>query len=192
MNAGSPESGIAIGLCWLAFVVVWVVSALRASRAKRVETIPSRLVHGGLLIVGCGLLNPWIYAWAANPVLIPGGFAREVAGVALTACGVGLAIWARTFLGRHWSGRVTLKEGHELIQSGPYRFVRHPIYSGIGAAILGTAIWEGRLLSLLAVGCILGAFAWKIHLEERWLTEEFGPKYQDYQRRVKALVPFVV
>src|SRR5262249_13239381 len=110
----------------------------------------------------------------------------------LTLAGIGFSIWARLFLGRNWSGRVTIKEQHELIQSGPYSIVRHPIYSGFLLAILGTALVQGHLRSLLALP--LAALGWslKLRLEESFMAHQFGSAYLDYKRRVKALVPFVV
>jgi protein-S-isoprenylcysteine O-methyltransferase Ste14 len=90
------------------------------------------------------------------------------------------------------SGRVTIKEQHELIQNGPYAIVRHPIYSGFLLAILGTAIVHGELRGLLALPVAVVGWTLKLRLEESFMAQQFGTAYLDYKRRVKALVPFVV
>jgi hypothetical protein len=185
-------SGLIIGSCWLVFLAVWAVGALTASAAKRVEPIASRLLHVSLVSLGGLLVTPWAAGIPGNHPLVPDIAAKDLAGVAVTAVGVAFAVWARLFLGRNWSGRITLKEGHQLIQSGPYRFARHPIYTGITTAILGSAVWEGRPGGFVAVACFLFGFGWKIRVEERWLTEAFGDAYRVYKQRVKALIPFVV
>ncbi len=113
-------------------------------------------------------------------------------GLALTAIGIGFAIAARLWIGSNWSGRVTIKEQHQLIQSGPYSLVRHPIYSGLLLALLGTALVHGELRGL--AGFALAALGWvlKLRTEEAFLSQQFGDAYLDYKQRVKALVPFVV
>jgi protein-S-isoprenylcysteine O-methyltransferase Ste14 len=182
---------VSISLLWLTFLVVWVAAAFRTHRTKREEAYGSRAIHVGLLLVGSGLLWPGLRLGLGNVPLFPRCPALDAMAVALVASGVGLAFWARAQLGRNWSGTVTLKEGHALVRSGPYRFVRHPIYTGISTAILGTALWLDEVRGLLAVACFLAGFAWKIRLEERWLVEEFGEGYRAYQRDTKALIPFV-
>lgn len=100
-----------------------------------------------------------------------------------------LAVWARRHLGAHWSGAITIKVGHELIRSGPYRFVRHPIYVAILGMFAGAAVVSGTLLAVLAV--ILVAFAYwrKIRLEEANLRRAFGRAYDVYQHQIGALIP---
>ncbi|MGO8971307.1 MAG: methyltransferase family protein [Myxococcaceae bacterium] len=113
-------------------------------------------------------------------------------GGLLTDVGVGFAIWARAVLGRNWSGHVSLKEGHQLMEGGPYALVRHPIYTGLLTALFGTALVRGTLAAFLAVGVFTVYCVSKIHLEERFLASEFGSAFQSYRARVKALIPFVV
>ncbi|MGC4029019.1 MAG: isoprenylcysteine carboxylmethyltransferase family protein [Steroidobacteraceae bacterium] len=101
-----------------------------------------------------------------------------------------LCFGARARIGRNWSGTVTLKQDYELIATGPYALVRHPIYTGLLLAIVGSALardeWRGVLAMIIAWLAI-----WrKLRLEERWLQEQFGPSYAEYARRVPALVPF--
>ena len=103
-----------------------------------------------------------------------------------------MAIWARVALGRNWSGTVTIKQYHQLIRTGPYSVVRHPIYSGLLLALLGTAlaVGETRGLVALAGAFLMGIF--KARTEERFMIEQFGSQYEDYRKRTKALVPFIL
>jgi protein-S-isoprenylcysteine O-methyltransferase Ste14 len=95
-------------------------------------------------------------------------------------------------LGRNWSGVVQLKQDHELIVRGPYSIVRHPIYTGLLLAFLGSALAIGEWRGLLATTIVAGSFWRKLRLEERWLCELFGEQYRAYMQRVKALVPCVL
>lgn len=110
-------------------------------------------------------------------------------GLGLCILGMIVAIWSRHLLGRNWSGSVQVKSDHELIESGPYRFVRHPIYGGLLLLFLGNAIMVGDWRGLLAVAIVFVSFWFKLKLEERWLTEHFGDTYRAYSRRTRALIP---
>ena len=110
-------------------------------------------------------------------------------GILLIATGLGVAVWARRHLGKYWSGRITLKVDHRLIQSGPYGWVRHPIYSGLLLALFGTVITIGTLQSCLGVAIIFVAVLRKMGLEEQWMAAQFGNEYEVYRRRVSALIP---
>jgi protein-S-isoprenylcysteine O-methyltransferase Ste14 len=120
----------------------------------------------------------------------PASAAVSIIGVVLCAAGMALLVWARVVLGRNWSQIVSIKEGHELVTSGPYRTVRHPMYTGgiiacIGSAIVGGGAW----IFLLA---ILGAlFLWRVGAEDKLMAEQFPKEFPDYKRRTKALIPFV-
>ena len=106
-------------------------------------------------------------------------------------CGLFVAIWARRYLGRNWSGEITIKVEHELIRSGPYKLVRHPIYTGILIMYVGTAIVTGTWLALVGVALAVLAYVRKIRLEEANMRVAFGPAYEDYCRESQALVPWV-
>jgi protein-S-isoprenylcysteine O-methyltransferase Ste14 len=112
-----------------------------------------------------------------------------VIGVALTAAGVAFAIWARWHLGANWSAVVSIREEHELIRTGPYRRIRHPIYTGMLLAMAGTALVLGELRGLLAFAITLLAFYWKARKEEVWLTREFGEKFEAHTRQTGMFLP---
>lgn len=124
--------------------------------------------------------------------MFPAGTATAVPGCILVLAGLGLSAWARRHLGRNWSGRVTLKEDHELICSGPYAAVRHPIYTGLLAAIAGTTMVLGEWRGLAAV-LLMGLSYWrKLRIEERLLRGTFGDNYRRYCEHTAALIPYVL
>jgi len=118
-----------------------------------------------------------------RPLLMLVGVAAAV------AAGVAIAFWARWHLGANWSGVVTLKEGHELIRTGPYRTIRHPIYTGILLAMLGSAIAVGEIRGLLAVAIAWLSFYTKARREESLLTQEFGERFAEHLRRTGMFLP---
>jgi len=182
---------------WVAVGVVWLVSAWATKRSVRRESGLTRLAHIAIQTAGFLLLFPSLSARLPLPVgplarrFLPDAPAIAWAGTALTAAGCAFAIWARLMLGANWSGRVTLKQDHQLIERGPYAIVRHPIYSGFLAGMLGTAIALGEWRGL--AGLALAFLGWwtKSRTEEAFLAEHFGAGYASYRRRVKALIPFV-
>jgi protein-S-isoprenylcysteine O-methyltransferase Ste14 len=174
---------------YVAFGVYWEMAAKNAAQSKRTESTASRGVHVALTNValllevvtirGLGRFTP------ALPLIMTMGLAIEAAGVAL-------AIWARRHLGRNWSGRIAIKEGHELVRSGPYEFLRHPIYTAILAMYAGIAIVTGEWLGVIGFVVVLLAYWRKIRLEEAVLDKAFGPAYDSYRRDTWALVPWVL
>jgi len=179
---------------WLALGFVWLVGALTVKRTERTQTSSSRMRHLALEVAAFSLVFGRIHwpAWLAWRFVPAQSMPTRWMGLALTATGIGFAIAARLWIGGNWSGRVTIKEQHELIQSGPYAVVRHPIYSGFLLALLGTALVHGELRGLF--GFALAALGWvlKLRTEEAFLSQQFGDAYLDYKQRVKALAPFVV
>lgn len=183
------------GYLWLALGIYWLLAAITAKRAARTQSPGSRFLQIVPEIVAfCLLFGRWEWwpAWLRWRLVPESSLAVAWLGLALTVAGIGFALWARLFLGRNWSGRVTIKEEHELIQSGPYALVRHPIYSGFLLAVLGTALVQGHVRSLLAFPFALLGWSFKLRLEESFMAQQFGNAYLEYKRRVKALVPFVV
>jgi protein-S-isoprenylcysteine O-methyltransferase Ste14 len=183
-----------VAYLWTALWIVWLVSALMAKRSVQRQTIASRLEQSILVTTAFCLLfgrDLWPH-WLRQRVLPESDVALLWTGLILTAAGVGFAIVARFWIGRNWSGTITIKEQHELIQSGPYRIVRHPIYTGLLLAYLSTAIVHGELRGFVGFFLLLLGFGLKLRMEEDFMVQQFGNAYLDYKQRVKALVPFVV
>ena len=126
---------------------------------------------------------PWI-----SQQLLPDTFPRYQLAIVLAALGLGFTVWARVYLGRNWSGSVTQKEGHELVRSGPYAYVRHPIYTGLLVALAGSAVAAGELRGVLGVLIVLAAFVHKLRIEEGYMRELFPGT--NATRGGSALVPF--
>jgi protein-S-isoprenylcysteine O-methyltransferase Ste14 len=122
--------------------------------------------------------------------LWPPSFAAYWIGVALVIAGLAFAIWARVHLGGNWSGTVTIKQGHELIRSGPYAYVRHPIYTGLITALLGTTLASGTVHAAIGLAIIAVSFVHKSRIEEGFMRETFPGAYQRYSAEVPALIPF--
>lgn len=177
---------------WLTWATYWWVAALGAKQTERREPAWSLLLHILPLMIAGWLL------WAHR---LPGSFLNERmfpwtpwafgAAALVTATGLMFAVWARIYLGRNWSGTVTIKQDHELIVGGPYAIVRHPIYSGLLIALFGSAAARGEWRGLLAVLIAWATLRRKLRFEERWMAERFGPQYESYSRRVPALVPYL-
>ncbi len=185
-----------IAWLWLGFAVVWLVSA--AFNKKRRRGAPWSFWGLRLLLVVT------IVAWArlrqAEPAffdslaghrwLQPGMVARWI-GVGLCAGGLAFAFWARFHIGRNWGTPMSLRENHELVTTGPYHYVRHPIYAGVMLAMLGTALaTDIAWLALFVVYVVYFLFA--ARTEERTMLAQFPRHYPDYQRRTKRLIPFVL
>jgi protein-S-isoprenylcysteine O-methyltransferase Ste14 len=138
--------------------------------------------------------------WLLSTKRAPGAFLNERlfpwapwefwVAASLTVAGILFTVWARVHLGGNWSGIVTIKHGHELIANGPYAIVRHPIYTGLLVAFIGSAMAGGEWRGVFAVLIAWWALWRKLRLEERWMAERFGQQYEAYCRRVPALVPF--
>ena len=178
---------------WLGWALYWFVSSFSASVPKRVQNSAARLLHRAELALVAALLTfPQLgFGWLGRQIVPRSNGLSLIASVLLVA-GLGFAVWARVHLGNNWSGHVTLKPGHRLIRSGPYSIVRHPIYTGILTAMIGSAIAVDEFRGVLAVIIAAETFVRKLRLEERWLTEEFGDEYVRYRREVKAIVPGII
>jgi protein-S-isoprenylcysteine O-methyltransferase Ste14 len=183
---------IAISYTWEAVGVVWLAAFPFAKRAVRSQAVGGRMSHLFLVLVGFALLGSHYLreGWLGMRFL-PDSPALGWLGFAIAVAGCGFAIWARMTLGANWSGRATVKANHELIVSGPYSVARHPIYSGLLLACMGTALAEGEWRCIIGLALILVAFAAKIGAEERMMIETFPRAYPQYRRRVKALIPGV-
>ena len=173
---------------WLILSLFWEYAAKTAAPAKSSESSASRSVH--VVLTNVAILFEVIQI-PAIPRFLPLNAIILAVGLIVSLLGLAIAIWARRILGQHWSGRITIKVDHELIRTGPYRLIRHPIYTGILVLYVGTAIVSGSCLALLALAMALFAYARKIRLEEANLRIAFGPSYDAYCRESKALVPGV-
>jgi protein-S-isoprenylcysteine O-methyltransferase Ste14 len=175
---------------WVLFGFYWLVSALKRKKTKRRETWGQRFLYMLPLLAAAELLvRPEAHYKWLGARFVPLNPAVEWAGVLLTAAGVAVAFWARWHLGANWSGVVTLKEGHELIRTGPYRNIRHPIYTGILLALFGTVVATGELRGLLAVAIAWLSFYWKARREESFLSQEFGEKFAAHAKQTGMFLP---
>ena len=178
----------ASGGVWLAFIIYWSAAAQNAAATSSSESLTSRQIHqllmyGALLIALLpvpGLRGRWlpVSRWIHVPI-----------GLAIQVCSGLLAIWARKHLGRNWSGAITKKVDHQLIRTGPYKVLRHPIYSAMLGMFLGTAVVSGELHGLLGLLIISLAYWRKVRLEEEHLRRTFGTEYENYQKKSWALIP---
>lgn len=188
---------------WAVFLLVWVLTSFNVKRD----------------VAGGGLIGLWQRYWVVRLALMalvvfvvtrlythsarlvgPAALnARELfaaplalnwAGAALSVFGIGIAVWARLYLGRNWSSRPVAKEGHELVTTGPYAYVRHPIYTGVIMAALGTAL-TGTLFGVGVFFIATGIFLSRIPREERIMQELFPNEFPAYRARTKRLIPFV-
>jgi protein-S-isoprenylcysteine O-methyltransferase Ste14 len=178
-------------LGWLVFVAYWFLSALKLKAVKRREPSAERLVYIACMIVAYVLLfNDGLSnaRWLGERFM-PFSAQLGALGVAITYVGVGFAIWARWHLGQNWSATVTLKEGHELIRSGPYAHIRHPIYTGMLLALAGTALALGEYRGLLSLVIATASFTTKARKEERYLVQEFGDRFQEHFRKTGMFLP---
>jgi protein-S-isoprenylcysteine O-methyltransferase Ste14 len=181
-----------IGLLWAAWALYWLVMAAGTKRTERREPLGPRLVYvlvgviGAVLIASRALPGPQLI----NLRFWPRSALAYWGGVALLIAGIAFAVWARVHLGRNWSGTVTVKEDHELIRTGPYGFVRHPIYTGLIAGLVGTAVCSGTLHAALGAAIITAALIVKSRIEERYMRETFPGQYEKYAAEVPALIPF--
>ena len=174
---------------WLMFIVYWSYAALRAAPAKKSESRASRQLHANLLNLALVLL--FLHVPGLRARWLPATSFVVQAGIGLHAGSVLLAVWARRHLGRNWSVEISEKVGHELVRSGPYRVVRHPIYTAMLGMYVGTALVSGELHALVAVAIVLGAYWRKIRLEEENLRLIFGNAFDEYRGKSWALIPGV-
>lgn len=179
---------------WLAVGAVWLLTAFRLKPIARVSDSASRIWEILILTCAAELLfseRPRIAVLDAR--LLPHHAALVGMGVALTVAGAVFTIAARLYLGRNWSATATIKQDHELIRSGPYGWVRHPIYTGALIAAIGTAIALGEARDLLALPLIVVGFWLKLGSEERLLMSNFGDRYATYRREVRgAIIPYLL
>jgi protein-S-isoprenylcysteine O-methyltransferase Ste14 len=179
-------------LLWLLLAAVWLGSFPFVKRTVHKQPTSSGFQQTALFLVGLYLIfgSPSHPDWFNQPVLTV-TLSYALAGLGVVLCGIGFSIWARLTLGENWSGLPSIKQNHTLILRGPYRIVRHPIYTGMLVALLGSALQHGLVRSFLGV-LICGVALWlKVSVEEQFMVQCFGGEYLRYRRDVSALVPFL-
>jgi protein-S-isoprenylcysteine O-methyltransferase Ste14 len=184
----SSLSGI-VGACWVVFLVIWAINSFGTKTSVRRGLNSAGVVwRFAVLIIALGLSKAMASGWL--PRLAPFPYGVQVIGVALTVLGIGFAVWARMTLGANWGMPMTLREKPDLITGGPYAHVRHPIYTGIIFAMLGTALTVGAWWFFVLL-ISFGYFVISAGQEEKDMTEHFPDAYPAYMARTKRLIPFV-
>ncbi|MGH9529200.1 MAG: methyltransferase family protein [Terriglobales bacterium] len=179
-----------ISWAWIIFAVIWLLAALKTNPTRKAESFTTR--YGVALIIVAGamfLFDGSLRIGVLNLRFAPDDFAIDVLGVVLTWLGIGLALWARFYLGRNWSARVTIKEDHELVRTGPYAYFRHPIYSGVLLALAGAALETGEWRAVVGLALILIGLSLKALKEESMLGQQFGEKFQEHCKHTGFLLP---
>jgi protein-S-isoprenylcysteine O-methyltransferase Ste14 len=180
------------GDLWSALGIIWVIGLLWSKRTQERTDVRARIVYGLFTVAGFYLMfgSGVPEGWLRMRLYARADWIDEL-GVGLTVLGLAFAIWARIYLGRNWSGSVQVKVGHELMRGGPYRWVRHPIYTGLLVAIVGTGLVRGQVSGVLAFAVLLAGFWVKLGIEEQMMRKTFGETYEEYARKTGALVPRV-
>ena len=177
---------------WIVFALYWAATAASAKPSAERQSWASRAAHLSLLVIAFVLLFGAVPIDSLRRRVIPPAVPVQIIAAVLCACGLALALWARRTIGANWSGIVTLKRNHELVTSGPYRYVRHPIYSAILAMFLATALAAGRITAVVGFALCFASFWIKLRQEETLMMRHFPDEYPAYQARVKALIPFLL
>jgi protein-S-isoprenylcysteine O-methyltransferase Ste14 len=175
---------------WIVFVLYWIVSAIRTRDTLQTESSASRYAILLIEIAGFVLL----FRHSAGVGFLGERFMRRtlasaIIGSILTWMGIGLAIWARYHLAEYWSARITIKQDHQLIRTGPYARLRHPIYSGIILATIGSAVVIDQWRCVLGVCLVLIGYCIKARKEETMLTQQFGDAFREHQKQTGFLIP---
>ena len=177
---------------WFVFLIYWQIKAANTKTTRRLEPIASRMLRALIFLVAIVLLSTtqiplrWLYLQ-----LWPAGLCPFWLGALVMVAGLLFAVWAREHLGSNWSRSVTIKQGHELITTGPYAVVRHPIYTGILAGFLGTAIALSQVRGFIVFVLIILTLWLKLRMEEQWMRSQFGETYANYAHQTAALVPYL-
>src|ERR1051325_6981188 len=190
----SPFTMIAVA-AWGVLVVVWLFGYAARARRGRTPRARSHLtlqIPAACLLLVCFALLLNAHAYSLRMQMTPENDLFGMIGDVLVLAGAGFAIWARVVRGQNWSGLVMMvRDGHQLVQNGPYAIVRHPIYTGMFFAILGTALTLGTLASWIAVAAGLAGILIRVDVEERLMATEFGDAHAAYRARTSKLIPFV-
>lgn len=185
-------AGCALIACWIIFYGYWIAAAAGVKATAERQSVVANSAHRLPVIAAALLLfGQWRQFGLGHP-LLPQTRTIAWTGVGITALGLALAVWARRTLGSNWSSSPTLKQGHELVQRGPYAFVRNPIYTALLLMLLGTCLFVGRARAAIALPLAIAGLWIKLKQEEALMLRQFPESYPAYRRRVKALVPFIL
>jgi protein-S-isoprenylcysteine O-methyltransferase Ste14 len=177
---------LVIVIGWLAFWAYWLVEARHAKAARNQW---SRFV--GIRVAVIVLIVFLVRFAGFGPHRATENAALAGVGLAVWAAGLGLAVWARLYIGRNWGMPMTRKENPDLVTTGPYHAIRHPIYTGIIGGMVGTAL-ATTLYGLIAAAVLAAFFIYSALNEERYMTELFPDTYPEYKRHSKMLIPFLL
>ncbi len=180
-----------IELCWLAWVLYWVAMAFTTKRTlERGGFFGYRLVTVAVVVVYVAVGR--LAHLSSDSQLWHTTLALSIVSDCIVLAGAAFTVWARITLGRNWSAEITFKQDHELIESGPYALARHPIYTGLIAMGLGTALDYGRAFGFALLLALCAGLWWKARQEERIMVRHFPDAYAEYRKRVHAIIPFVL
>jgi protein-S-isoprenylcysteine O-methyltransferase Ste14 len=178
---------IVIGIGWTVFWVGWLLAAFTAKASREHSSLLSAL-RIGLFVAAAFVIR---LSWRGGGHSLGVGPVLAGSGLALWVAGLGLAIWARLYIGRNWGMPMSRREEPDLVTTGPYRLIRHPIYTGIIAALIGTAL-ATTLLGLIPAALLAGFFIFSATREESFLAKEFPDTFPPYKAKTKMLIPFVL
>jgi protein-S-isoprenylcysteine O-methyltransferase Ste14 len=181
-----------LAIIWILWVISWVVASVWSGQTKKHVMTADSLRYRIPILLGAILFLPWTgRVLGEKPLWQFGSFGIYVMAI-LTLAGISFTWWARIHLGRFWSNAITHKEGHHVIDTGPYGLVRHPIYTGLIAGMLATGVAVGTVTAILGAVLISLGMAQKARMEEVFLSAELGAEeYGSYRRRVPMLIPFM-
>jgi protein-S-isoprenylcysteine O-methyltransferase Ste14 len=187
MNIISAEK-----IMWFATFAYWLVSSFSVKKSVKKQSGWERILYILCVLLAFSLLfgNYFNFAFLDRPFLSQNEY-WKISGLLLCATGLVFAIMARIRLGENWSGRITIKENHELIQTGPYAITRNPIYSGFLLAFAGCSMSLGLLKGYLGIFFLIACILIKVSKEEAYMQEVFGEKYSAYKAKVKRLIPII-
>lgn len=182
--------GLALIGLWILWAVSWLLAAGWAAQTQKTPAARSQLLFDALLVLGALLLGVQAHGYSGPLRLWHVSGIEAWLCVGILALGIALAWWARIVLGRFWSGRITRKADHRVIDTGPYAFVRHPIYTGLLLGVYATALAKGTVWGVGGALAVTVGLVLRARLEEQWLTQELGEPYRVYRSRVPMLLPW--
>jgi protein-S-isoprenylcysteine O-methyltransferase Ste14 len=183
--------GLAIIALWLLWGISWLLAAGWAAHTEEQESARAQLGYRSLLVVGALVLGIPAHGYSGSLRLWQVDRLQAWLCVGVIAAAIAFAWWARIGMGRLWSGRITRKVGHVVVDSGAFAIVRHPIYFGILVAVYATALAKGTIWGVGGALLVTAGILIKARREERWLSAQLGEAYTAYRRRVPMLFPLV-